>query len=423
MVEREREPSYAVRGLNMEESMTEKIELPVSRPVLVAATTTIGTSREALRSWLVENGIHVRSYDDQHVWEIVHKLRGDLRRMVRDAGYFKFACKLHNRLDCPVCACPTCHAPSGCSCGTRRIRDYNDRGPSLPRKRDGIRRVGIEAEVMVRSSNLQKLLESYPYCHYDGSLGGGGAEAKLVGYADRLHELAEISKLIFETDGVGTADCCGLHVHVERDPDADPLTGIVNRWLDSQDRIYKAFPSRRNNHYCKAVDTGLRDRSVNSLSDYLSDHYSALSLSRKHPTYEIRVHGGSSSWAVVGCWADWCAKLVEREPSLVGEQYLKAREASQARRGDLRPYPWAWRRVVERHGKRVGVRKALEDVAKGVFGKFADPVTLLDAAKHAKVSIWRDEAEEKAARDAGDIPPFADPNAPPAPPVAEPVAE
>lgn len=298
-------------------------------------------------------------------WQyVMDHLTPDERRIVRKAGWPRFACKLHDRIGCPECRCPRCGAGGGCSCNARTLRDYTD-GPPLPMAPRTVRKVGLELEFITSNHVvLQELLARYPWCHYDGSLGDLGAECKFVTYADRLHHISKPLALITEDRRVKVDRRCGYHVHVER-ATLEDYSALVHKWRGDESRLFNLFPFRRGNHFCSPLNDGASP----------DDHHSVWSRSRSKPTWEFRLHPGTRSPLLAVCWANWCVGFIQGRPAKLGDAYLAARKAAlevENRRG----YPWSWRRAIEDYARAHGFYKALHAVAAGEFAEYQDSAGL-----------------------------------------------
>lgn len=344
---------------------------------------------EHLAAWLRKLGLSC--CPDFSAWRKIAS-NPSLLRVALARGYSHFLCKTHGKFYCPDCACPECRAAGGCNCLGREVA-YTD--PKLLSKSTRARRLGLELEVEFRNDEqLQVLLEEWPYCHEDGSLSDPAAELILASRSDKLLDLAATLHRVLAIPGMRATRRCGFHVHVERNasirfPDSWNLPSndvclqadhrIVERWLAVQDSMYEIFPTRRSEGCCHRLEAAHIDR--------LFDHYSVLSYSDHHPTWEFRVHPGTTSWLASVCWTDWCASFAAVKTAKLGQHYVDARRATLRATDGRAAYPLAWTKVIDQHAAKYDIKSTLKAIADNAFAAFENHRTLRTSAREAHVPV------------------------------------
>jgi hypothetical protein len=192
--------------------------------------------------------------------------------------------------------CPA-HAP------IRRLKNYTSR-PRVPRA--ACNPIGVELEMQNRQ-RLNNLTTVARFVCSDGSIGYDGGEIKLVQDASKISNLAADTTQRAALAGCEADKRCGFHVHLGLD--ADQYHAINNS--EAVHRLYAAVKhiepyffdivprSRRKNQYCSTVNA----------PSFLFNHYSWVSLSRRVPTIEVRIHGGTTNAWKVKAWVDVCIEL------------------------------------------------------------------------------------------------------------------
>ena len=193
--------------------------------------------------------------------------------------------------------CPA-HAPR------RNLKNYNSR-PRVPRAARNP--IGVELEMQNRQ-RLNNLTTVARFVCSDGSIGYDGGEIKLVQDAAKISNLAADTAQRAALAGCEADKRCGFHVHLGLDSNqyrtihAD--SQAVHRLYATVKRVESYFfdimpRSRRRNQYCTTVDS----------PSALFNHYSWVSLSRRVPTIEVRLHGGTTNAWKVKAWVDVCIEL------------------------------------------------------------------------------------------------------------------
>ena len=207
----------------------------------------------------------------------------------------------------------------------RDLRSYNSR-PSASRMKDPI---GIELE-MHQPSNLKYLTSITPYVCSDISLDGHeyaySGEIKAVGSIQNiLKKAADITQRARLAGNVVSSKC-GFHVHCSLPSNFTGYSAVryhvICQTTEGQNLVnfIKAIepyffdimpPSRKNNKYCKSV-------TINS--DLISgafNHHGWFSFSKKVPTFEIRIHPGTTNPWKVMAWIEVCMKIREYVHSIL----------------------------------------------------------------------------------------------------------
>ena len=336
-------------------------------------------SARQLQNWL--NGGRLgsdRSYvgTSKGAWGALRRSPGALE-VARQQGYLQFVCRTHRMIHCRECACPSCGAPGGCNCGARQVDSHHLHTNPLPRSPDGTRRNSVELEVMFMSASvLQQALGEYPYAFSDSTVNSSqapgwydGCEFKLTTLATDKHRtmISDVVDRIHSIGGVGAPRNCGYHVHVERKPD-DREARLMDRWLEVEDEMFGLFPTRIHSQWCQSVRA----------NGGLSGHYTVLNASDRHPTWELRIHPGTTSWVVATAWTAWVHGFISGNGSTVGEAYLDARRAAKAVTNGASCHPWAWRRAIERWHRANGqdYQRTFAAVAEGQFSRFQSEARL-----------------------------------------------
>lgn len=206
----------------------------------------------------------------------------------------------------------------------RDLRSYNSR-PSASRMTDPI---GIELE-MHQDNDLKYLTSISPYVCRDGSLGGEyryAGEIKAVASASNiLKKAADITQRARLAGNVVSSKC-GFHVHCSLPTNCNYYSTIryhvINQTTEGKNltNFIKAIepyffdimpPSRKNNSFCRSV-------SINSeLINGAFTHYGWFSFSDRVPTFEIRIHPGTTNPWKVMAWIEVCMKIREYVHSIL----------------------------------------------------------------------------------------------------------
>lgn len=191
---------------------------------------------------------------------------------------------------------------------------------------------------------------------HDPSVGIAGGEVRWRGHASP-RSYASLARLIegLRRRRAGINERCGLHVHIGLDVYRGAALRPVARWLGSQMYVRQLFPERDDNPFCKPIHEP-RD---------CIQHHSEISVSRKRPTLEFRLHPGTVLWPQVVCWADWCDALVRCRESPLGDAYLAARRWNLAQLGWANPLLWTSRIVDD--AEAVGIKNTLNLISHGAY--------------------------------------------------------
>lgn len=188
-------------------------------------------------------------------------------------------------------------------CDTMRsLRNYS----ASPKPRASIKNpMGVEIECF-NPDTVRKVTHVSAYVCSDGSLPSGGGEIKLCKPENKMED--EAADVIQRSRLVGNQvdKKCGLHLHFKRPIDGrddmlmynrEARARLFNFLVAKQDFLFDiSAPSRRKNIYCKRIASD---------ADLFS-HYAWFSVSSRHPTYEIRLHGGTlNPWKVKGWINAW----------------------------------------------------------------------------------------------------------------------
>ncbi len=104
---------------------------------------------------------------------------------------------------------------------------------------------------------------------------------------------------------------CGFHVHVDAwNWDTALMLEIAKVWAKIEAPVlwYLVSPSRRNNNYCRRLET---DDLVRLAEDNLTDRYKSLNLCafQRHKTIEFRLHNGTAEPQKAVPWIVFCLML------------------------------------------------------------------------------------------------------------------
>lgn len=185
----------------------------------------------------------------------------------------------------------------------------------------------------------------------EASLGASGAEVRWRGHAS-LAGYAALARVVegLREASAGVDAHCGLHVHIGLTAERGAALPAIGAWFDVAGGLRALFPERWGNPHCQPIA-----RTADCLK-----HRSELSVSRRHPTLEFRLHPGTVLWPEVVCWADWCWWLVHgRTPfAPLGSHYLAARRWNLRQHGSASPRLWCHEMMDEAtlHGFREAFR-------------------------------------------------------------------
>ena len=202
--------------------------------------------------------------------------------------------------------CPA-HAPR------RHLKGYNSR-PRVPRAARNP--IGVELEMQNRQ-RLNNLTTVARFVCSDGSIGYDGGEIKLVQDATKISNLAADTAQRAALAGCEVDKRCGFHVHLGLDSEQYRTihnSEAVHRLYAAVKRVEPYFfdimpRSRRRNQYCTTVDS----------PSSLFNHYSWVSLSRRVPTIEIRIHAGTTNAWKVKAWVEVCIELKKYFCDAIGD--------------------------------------------------------------------------------------------------------
>lgn len=201
------------------------------------------------------------------------------------------------------------------------------------------RRFGVEIEAYnctrerlareLREAGISVAVEGYNHDtrnHWklvtDGSLSGSNTFELVSPILEGEAGLRELQKVCWVLDycEVKVNDSCGLHIHM------DAANFTLSTWKNliltyrRAERIIDAFmpPSRRNNHYCRGLQsiTEQRIQDAGSLRDlqnaFGGDRYHKLNLESysRHRTVEFRQHGGTTNYTKMENWIHFISNMI-----------------------------------------------------------------------------------------------------------------
>ena len=195
-----------------------------------------------------------------------------------------------------------------------RRKDLNSYS-TAPTPRSSVKNpMGIEIECF-NPDTVYKVTHVASCVSSDGSLPRNGGEIKLCCPEKKMEDAA--ADVVQRSRMVGNIvdRSCGLHLHFKR-PDVSFYDPAIRERMFKvvsamQSFIFDIVPrSRKRNQYCGKIN-----------SDYdLDSHYSWLSLSSRHPTYEVRVHAGTMNpWKVKGWINAWTQVRPMIDKVIMGE--------------------------------------------------------------------------------------------------------
>ncbi len=215
---------------------------------------------------------------------------------------------------------------------------------SSPRPRANVKHpMGVEIECYNPSGITHYVTHVSEYVCEDGSLPSGGGEIKLCSPENKMEDKAADVVQRAVIAGNKANKQCGLHLHFQRPIiNWDALRRLKMFVAEIQDFMFDIVPkSRKFNRYCEKLG-----------NESIQSHYCWFSLSDRHPTYEIRIHGGTMNpWKVKGWinawvqvrpdidkivnglegWEDTVVSyrhdgfLKKLDPNSIGYRYIKAR--------------------------------------------------------------------------------------------------
>ena len=203
--------------------------------------------------------------------------------------------------------CPA-HAP------IRRLKNYTSR-PRVPRAARNP--IGVELEMQNRQ-RLNNLTTVARFVCSDGSIGYDGGEIKLVQDASKISNLAADTAQRAALAGCETDRRCGFHVHLGLDSlqyrtihsDSQAVNRLYAAVKHVEPYFFDIMPrSRRKNTYCTTV----------GCNSSLFNHYSWVSLSRRVPTIEVRIHAGTTNAWKVKAWIEVCIELKKYFCDAIGD--------------------------------------------------------------------------------------------------------
>jgi hypothetical protein len=204
------------------------------------------------------------------------------RRVTRDDGTTE---EVVVELPKGKCKHEGCYEPAACKhgfcsdhCQRHSIGMYSTH--TTPRNNKP--HVGVEIEVLYASHDDFRRGIGLDNAHADGSLGGMGAEYKLLAESTKI--AAEAANLVKElwTRRARVDRTCGLHVHLDVRQISTTRKNDLYDWAKRTQDVWFSLvpPSRRHNCYVSRIEGS-------HSSHYTWFHYTS------YGTAEIRLHGGT----------------------------------------------------------------------------------------------------------------------------------